>query len=195
MMAGRLLRGVIAALLLHGCLIPQDDPVLPDLPPQKNRPPRILVDKAEPGMVASVDLGDNCPRQVFSAQVDDPDFRDQLQHRWFPDPKPDFTTVYFDGLVIPALKANADGGSPSSTVRSVTQPFKLFSTGSVLFDAPGSHTLTLVVTDGVFVVGAPTGIEIGAKTSVLLEDGGPLDDPAYTAMYTWNVTTNRTPCP
>jgi hypothetical protein len=168
--------------------------LLPDLPPQKNRPPRII--DHTPGVETGLSLGPHCKRENFSVNVDDPDFQDQIAHRWFVDPDEGFTLAFVEGASLPRLSALADGGSPS-TIRVVTPPTKLFSIGNALVDLDKLHHLTLVISDGEFVPGDINGTDTKVLTfpGLTLPDGGPVTDSSYIDTFTWNVVTSHSPCP
>ena len=64
----------LGALLLAGCLLPQEDTILEDIPPPVNQPPAIIESEVQPPSRSfTVDGGTGCPDLVFSAPVEDPD--------------------------------------------------------------------------------------------------------------------------
>jgi len=185
-MAGRLLGVAVAAVLVHGCLLPQDDQVINDVPAKRNSYPRVREELATPGPVTDLALGTGCKRPVFSVVVEDPDLGDTLRNKWFVDPDGAFSTVSFSTRSL----------DPSKTAvrnTAVIAPTQLFSAGSKLFD-PGPHKLVVVIADGEF---EGIGIETTGRTHVVpADDGGTriLIDPSYTDKFQWDVTTSLTPC-
>lgn len=185
-MARRLLSVGMAAVLVHGCLIPQDDPVLPPLPQKMNRSPEVRLDSATPashGAVIKVDptciaaAGKDRP---FGILVVDEDLDDRIQTRWFVDPDIKFTTVYVEGAALTGKTAE----------RGISRPLDLFYGASSPLYQAGPHTVIVVVSDRDFI---PGGIDL-----VLGEfenpDGGTIADVSRTARYTWEVTTDRSTC-
>jgi hypothetical protein len=188
-MAGRLLCGALAALLVQGCLLPQDDQVLPLLPPAKNTPPRIF--SAKPEQTTTLTLGDRCPRLAFSVLIEDRDvdpeitdggrrYLDVLRHRWFVDDSK-------VGVIGRPFEASA-----TAIRAAAAAPELLFSAGSALAAAtPNPHKLTVVVSDGEFGEGK----EPRPGPPQPLPDGGRIEQQTYTDEYTWLVTTDLSPCP
>jgi hypothetical protein len=186
LMAGRLLSVAVAALLVHGCLLPQEDQVFDDLPPKKNSPPRILPGLERPASPLLLELGDNCRHEPFSINVEDPDRADRIRSKWFVDPDSMFTGVSFSSNTLTESQ---------TTVRNapIKSPTQLFSASSLL-DTIGPHKVTVVIADGEFELG----IQTSPRTHVVVaSDGGTLviEDPSLIAYYTWSVTTTKTPCP
>lgn len=187
-MAGRLLSVALAAVLVHGCLLPQDDQVIEEIPPKKNSRPSIVAGREKPGQEATLDIGTNCRPDTFSALVEDLDLSDRIRSRWFVDPDPMFSGVSFTGNTLEASK-KAIRDTP------MVAPPQLFSIGSPLREfttGKAPHRLVLVVADGEFEFG----ISSSPTASHTLPDGGTYIDPSYTASYTWFVTTTMSAsCP
>ncbi len=183
-MAGRLLRVAVAALLTQGCLLPQEDPVLPDLPPKRNTPPELRFDTAVPARRNTVlNLDPLCPNKdrPFSIGVVDPDLGDTIYSRWYVDDDSKFTSLGVEGK----------GLDPRPTVpeRGILKPIEVFySTGALL--SPMAHFVTVVIADRPF---PPEGINL-VLGNLDLPDGGTTPDTTKTAQYTWEVITDRTTC-
>ncbi len=180
-MAARLLTGVLAALLVQGCLIPQDDPLLPDLPPKRNTAPLLSDDSAAPAQQGrTLFLGDGClPKdRPFQIGVKDPDLGDDIRSRWFVDDL-NFTQPSVEGNQLPR---------PTSPERGIVTPLETLY-ASKLFSA-GPHYVTVVVADREFI---PGGIELKLETFDL-PDGGSIPDSSKPAQHTWNVITDPSPC-
>jgi hypothetical protein len=187
-MAGRLLSVAVAAVLVHGCLLPQDDQVFDDLPPRRNIAPRIVQDQAKPGAVTAIDLelGPNCRRPSFSVVVEDLDLADRIRNKWFVDPDQAFSTVNFSTNPL---------NQSETSIRNTpfTAPTQLFSAGSKLAE-PGQHFLTVVIADGEFEGG---GIATLGRSHVIPDgDGGTrvVIDPSHTDQFTWVINTTLSPC-
>jgi hypothetical protein len=174
--------GLALALALGGCLMPQDDELLPELPPTKNRPPRILEGSAVPQQQVSIPVGFNCTPErwagifEFSAKVEDPDVDNPIRNRWFVDPDDKHTTVFFQGLTLPpSTKPTRD--TP------VKAPANLIASSPL--STPGKRRLVLVISDGEFEEGVtPT------RRLVRLPDGGLTEDLSYTDSFTWLVNSD-----
>lgn len=170
----------MASAMGAGCVWPQDDQVLPEIPPRRNSPPRILLNTVTPQLDTNV--GPNC-RPAFSFNVEDPDTGDLIRNRWFVFKQGEARTLYFDGRAL----------QPSTTaVRQtrVVAPDALFSAASELVQN-GEHRLEVVIADG----------ELGEGATPLprtrgLPDGGTVDDPTYIDSFVWFVNTSDTtpPC-
>ncbi len=198
-LARRLLSTAVFAVLVHGCLIPQDDPVLPDLPRKRNTPPKLLPGTAVPQQRDFViDLGPGCNPPVFSIGVMDPDLgvpavagRSEVEtigHRWFVDHDQKFTTDFEEGGELPS-----DGG-PTSERGTLTIPGALFQPKQELFKQ-GNHYITVVVADRDFIAYTePNSVRIDLRLlkPSPLPDGGTTPDTSSIDTYTWEVATDRT---
>ena len=185
-MAGRLLCTALAAVLVQGCLIPQEDPVLPDLPPKRNTPPVLVLDSATPmKRGTTLFLNPSCMSKDrrFAIAVVDPDLGDKIVTRWFVDHDDKFTTLPVNGTEFPSGAKFAERG--------IAKPIELFYTSGRLFDPPGAHWVTVVISDRAFL---PEGIDVTLGTFDL-PDGGTTPDMTTTAQYTWEVITDKTNCP
>src|SRR5437762_1876008 len=76
------------SFVVSACLLPQNDDPLPDIPPQKNRPPRIDLSSVNPqrsvvndqAISCTMHQNKDCP--YVCAGVDDPDVNDDIRVRW-----------------------------------------------------------------------------------------------------------------
>lgn len=186
-MAHGLLVGWLA-LMGSACLIPQDDTVLPDLPPRKNSPLRILALTVKPEQRRrQVTVGTPSPTCVpdeFSMTVADDDVGDPIRSQWYVDPQPDYaqtpTSPVFNGLpIFPGTVVN----------RQVTAPNAMLTFLSSLNDGK-EHLIEAWVTDSDFLPGPPTNASRPDRT---LPDGTTADDPAFTDAHVWLVTVERCP--
>lgn len=174
--------GPVVALLVQGCLLPQDNQLLSESPIFKNQVPRILEDQLEPSLVTTLQLGSNCMPVPFRASVEDRDLADRIRIRWYVDVESEFQSKYSvsGGVLEPA----------ASTARPPFQsPPALFAAPSPLAVA-GQHRLTLVIADGEFI---DNGISTLRRPRALT-DGGTIDDLTYTDSFTWFVNTSLSPC-
>lgn len=191
--AGRLLW---AALALSSCVLPQNDEPLPEIPKQKNLPPRLIRELLKPGppkpgstgvITVIVDNTVICPMEEVSAGVEDPDIDDLLRVKW---------TIY-----------NADGTKASFQVdpqtvmggalkRNIVAPADIFSAQSALTQtgSTGTKHLELIVADGELTTTSTGAVGTLPKERVALPDGGFIDNPTYLDSYTWPVETIRMPC-
>lgn len=183
-MAGPLLWVAVAAALEQGCILPQDDQVLPDLPPLRNTSPKILYERATPAKQgATVLLGNNCMDFPFEIAVEDPD-KDTIRSKWFVDPDAKFSTPATDGET---------SGMPARVVRPVQGQFYAQNGRLALPNTLGmnTHRVTVVIADREFV---PAGI--GLRLNDLPgPDGGTIKEVSTVVQYDWDVTTDpTTPC-
>ncbi len=157
------------------CLIPQDDEVIAELPPLKNRPPRIVATLPATFTVPDFETGTRCTREPFSITVEDIDTGDTLNTYWFID-KTDSTQPFSSS---PAFGT----GSPT---RSISQP----SGGAflaLLANLPaGTHTLTVFVVDRLIDEITDGNIR-PLRTPVSLPDGEMGWDEGYKDEFTWVI--------
>lgn len=170
-----------AATIASGCIIPQEDHVLEELPRRKNRPPRIIPERISPPEVrVPLKNGPECQVE-FTVAVEDPDIDNIIRVAYFVD---------FD----PTIEQNPTFGSPrelapsSSTVRpeTVRASFKGSSLNTTLFSV-GRHFVDVIVSD--------TGLddERLPGPATVFADGG--FDPGYSDRFTWVVETEAGNCP
>lgn len=168
----------VAALVWSGCLIPQDDTFLAELPEQKNRPPRIIEQQVQPTQRFTREFGgaDGCELD-FSVKVEDPDVDDILYVRWSVDdqPQPHRTETRL------ANNGIAQRGEAA------TLHISLLAADSPL-SRPGPHVVEAMVADGIVAEGKPQ------PDIINLPDGGTLEDPVYLDTYAWFVNTVQGDC-
>jgi hypothetical protein len=170
---------VAGAILLCGCLIPQEDHVLGDLPPRKNQPPQILENLLQPAnRFVTVQNGANCPDLSFVAPVSDPDVDDRLIYNFYVDP--DLNPAFVKQAIL------ANGGSPQ---RPEPATYEVSFAVAGPLQQPGEHVVELLLADGPLVNREPQ------PRVVTLLDGGTALDPSYAVTYAWVVTVNPGPCP
>lgn len=159
-----------------GCLVPQDDHLLQDLP-QTNHPPRIVEDAVSPqARIITTDTA--CPELQFLAPVEDPDLGDLLFVNWY---LSDLTTN-----TAPLLPSRSDtiSNSTGQLVRKDTAALTLgFGPGSPL-QQPGVHVIELMVSDGAVVnrVPQPRDLPLDGGTGTL----------TYANTYVWVVNVTDT---
>jgi hypothetical protein len=181
-MARLLLLGLVA-LLESACLIPQDDPVLPELPPKKNSPLRVLAQTMKPAQrrttVLVGMLGPSCPRPEFSLTVADDDTGDPIRSQWYVNPRPDYQPTannpVFSGATI-------FGGTAVN--RTVTAPNAMLTYLDSL-NRNEEHLIEVWVTDGEFDPNAPP--TQASRPDRTLPDGTVVADPPSTGFNVWVV--------
>ncbi|HMK74028.1 MAG TPA: hypothetical protein VK454_11860 [Myxococcaceae bacterium] len=168
--------GALAAAFLGGaCLIPQEDNILPDLPPPLNQPPRIVESEVQPPeTLFSVDGGTGCPPLLFQAPVEDPDVNDLLFFEYFVD-----ANSVVQGTIPPS-------GAPLRTEEAAYTV--TFPSGTPASN-PGIHLVELVVADGPLINRVPL------PRTVPLPDGGSRVDPTFAVSHAWQVTVTGGACP
>lgn len=169
-----------AAWILGGCVIPQDESFLSDIPEQRNRPPRVVESQAQPTerIIRGYGSGDLC-KLTFEAIFEDPDVDDRLIAYWYVDYDPTRPRSEDARNVILA--------NNSKVIRDDRATFQV-SFDSADFNrlnVPGDHIVEVVVTDTVLVEGR----EPDGSRGIKLSDGGTATDPGYTATYVWFVRT------
>ena len=159
--------------------------MLPNLPAQKNRPPRILVEAIVPGTPVTLKLNVTCKLQEFRVPVEDPDVDDKIRNKWFIDDE-SLSTGGLGGHTLDPSDAGTRRSAP------VVPPTQIFSPAGVFTKEPGAHKLTVVIADGEF----SEGINLVPRPFGNLSDGGTLFNPAYTDSFTWDIDTkDQSPCP
>ncbi len=167
----------IAAWVAGGCLLPQEEEYLNELPTPRNRPPRIVEKQVQPPdrIIRGYGSDELCELQ-FSVVVEDPDLGDELSAHWFID---------YD----PSQPRGADNvDTIGSGARPVRDQFSYFNPkfNSVEFsrlNTPGDHVVEVVVSDNGLVGREPNAF------IHKLQDGTDFKDPGYTATYVWFVRT------
>lgn len=172
-MAGLLL-SALAAAPLQGCLIPQDDQVIPELPPKRN------------SLLSIVDFGPEQKKRLdfyptgacaspinFFVTVSDLDRGDIVRSMWFVDQ----AAIGIEPRPLPLTSGRA----------LVQPPTSIAFTGQMTSLSPDVHTLTVYVTDSTFDV-TDNGVTAFREPIVVGDggdDAGVLIDPAGIDTFTW----------
>jgi len=174
-----LLAAVVGGVGLTGCLLPQDDNILADLPTAPNQPPSILEAKVQPSTrFFTVDGGADCPPLTFSAPVEEADLEALLYFNFYVDSTAD-TGLVAQGTIPPS-------GTAFRT-EAATYTVNFAAPGPV--QAPGTHFVEVLVADGPLVNGAPVPV------AVPLPDGGTALQTTYAVSYVWLPTVTDGGCP
>ncbi|MBM4379786.1 MAG: hypothetical protein FJ086_10870 [Deltaproteobacteria bacterium] len=164
----------MTAPLTTGCILPQDDTLLLDLPPALNRPPRFLEDNMVPGTgITPLSNGQGCEQQ-FVAYAEDPDAADTLYVSFFIDYDKNPDVSY--GSTVITGSGSAVRGSAALTLRADQVGIPLFTVGD--------HAVDVVVSDEPLQTGRrPRPRPVGT-----LVDGGPVNS-SFAVMHTWFIKT------
>lgn len=173
-MAGLLLIALGCTPLL-GCLFPQDEQVINELPPKRNSPLRIKERQWHPNQRTTFLNSTFCRNEQFDLLVIDADLADVVTSRWFIDKTDDDVSTAFEPSPIRSGTAE----------RIVTAPTISGFTGALANLAPGVHTLTVYVTDSTFEQLTETGVVTVSRPSRLLPDGTPAPDEGSFDRFTW----------
>lgn len=182
--AGNLLWLLLAAFsaLGSGCFLPQDDDVLPFIPPARNRAPRLSL-QTPTGTVPSGNQEPECPPLEFSALVEDDDVADRIYVQWFVDPNG-------NPRQLPYASQRLD---PANAIRRPEKALlQIPTTGASPLANAGTHLVELLVSDGPLV-----NRETERRQIAGAPDGGFYDDTAYIAYHYWKVvvTNGAQDCP
>jgi len=169
------------ACVASGCLIPQEDTLLVELPQRRNRPPRILENLVNPPQRITQDFGaaGRCELE-FSVAVEDPDVDDLITVSWYLDYNADSPTGYYRQVAL------LNNGQPQRGDRA-TLRINLSAANSPLRE-PGVHLVEALVSDARLVGREPE------QRRVPLPDGGVIINPGYSVTYAWFVNTVRGDC-
>lgn len=170
----------LAVWALGGCLLPQDESLLNELPVYRNSAPRILENQVQPTnrIIRGYGQFPTCALD-FSAIAEDIDASDILYVYWYVD---------YD----PSVRRGADleyqihpVPTEFKTVRDerATLRARYNSTDLYRLNIPGDHVVELIISDRVLV-----GREPQADQNPL-SDGGTISVPGYSASYVWFVRT------
>lgn len=162
-----------------GCLVPQDDHVLQDLP-ETNHPPRIVEESVSPQpRIVNTDIA--CGEIVFSAAVEDPDLGDLLTEQWYVEDLSNTTPTqpFQQGAI-----TNPTGSAVRKDAATLTVNFS----ASRQPLTPGLHVVELLLSDGAVInrVPQPRDVPLDGGTGTL----------TYATTYAWVVNvTNTGVCP
>lgn len=168
----------LAAWMLMGCLVPQDQNYLSERPIPRNRPPRILETQVQPSERIIRGYGlDRCELE-FHAIVEDPDMADKLYTYWYVDYDPTDTRG--------ADSQRSLEPTNNKTVRDERATFssRVNSSNFNRLNIPGDHVVELVVSDRTLIDGREP-----EPTVHRLPDGTDVLDPGYATTYVWFVRT------
>jgi hypothetical protein len=160
-----------------GCVVPQNESYLNELPIQPNRPPRIVENQVLPSERIIRGYGSEplCELE-FSLALDDPDIPDTLTVSWFVDYDPtqprgaDF--VY---------KVEPRGNKALRDERAIFHP--RFSSDTSRLTLPGDHVVEALVSDTALEGRDPQ------PRIYRLPNGTNINNPGYTTTYVWFVRT------
>jgi hypothetical protein len=176
--APRMGRMVLFAMVASGCLLPQDDALIPDVPKAKNRYPRIIKETLLPGSPHTIEISDQaCKQTDFGAFVEDPDIGDVINVRWFVEAPSDHSGPVYPDTISPS-------STPIRNTRVTARREMLSALLALELDSP--HKVELWIADGTFGQGVET-----LQREERLSDGGTIKDLTYTDTYTWSVTVKR----
>jgi hypothetical protein len=178
-LARRLLRFLFGVwvFLIAGCVLPQDEYYIEDLPPLRNRPPLVVESLASPPGHSYRISGGLCDIK-FDLKVGDPDVTDRLYYRFYIDyvfqtpqsPEPT-NAIYKEGIIEP---------SPTrEIVRNETVTFATLDRTHRIFQL-GEHVVEALISD----------TRIASRDDVLAEDG---QREVGKVFYTWLVSVTG-PC-
>lgn len=169
----------VAIGVLAGCVIPQDEEYLSELPARLNHPLRIVESQVQPSERIIRGYGSDLCELEFSVIVEDPDIADTINAYWFVDYDPNHPR----GADSEASITPTGNKKP---VRDERASFHVRFNSADLsrLNIPGDHVVEVVVTDTALVAREPQ-----PKSSIPLSDGTTYVDPGYTATYAWFVRT------
>jgi hypothetical protein len=189
--ATRQSRGLLAPLMAavglaslaagSGCLIPQDDSLLEDVPRFANRPPRIVEEQVEPSERILRSFGVGGCVLIFKVVVEDLDVDDSITVEWYVDYNPSNPQGFYRQFAIsPTGRPLRDGrGDLEMDLRAANNPLR----------PPGLHLVEALVTDRNLLNRQPA-----PPDDVLLPDGGVVKNPGFVTSYSWVVNTVAGEC-
>lgn len=169
---------VALGFLAFGCLVPQDDHVLQDLP-ATNHPPRIAEDSVAPSRLVTTGNDPSCTLQ-FSAAVEDDDVGDPLYAYWYISDLSSLATIPY----VTSSISNPTGQVRRNDAAELTINFA----SPNPLQSAGVHLVELIVADGVVINRVP-------QPRDLLPDGG-VGTESFATSYAWVVNvTSGAACP
>lgn len=180
-----------------GCLIPQEDQVVSDLPAAANRPLRIVPGFAQPEQrVSTVNLGTGCERVPFQVRVEDPNLGDVIVALWFIDPNDRYVAEPGKPVILGNSGRPVGAGSTARLVMTNAQFF------TQLASFRGEHRVEVVVTDGIFIEGQRLDsqgdpqpfLEVYRDTVRSPTTGEVVPVEAFRDEYVWIVDVQNQPC-
>ncbi|SEK71194.1 hypothetical protein SAMN05444354_102145 [Stigmatella aurantiaca] len=178
----RWLAWVGAVCAASGCILPQDDIFLEELPERRNRPPRLVESQTEPQARVIQDFGAAgfCDL-VFSVIVEDPDVDDRISVKWYLDYNPQNPIGPYreTDLSRNGQAQRGERGTLNINLRAANSPLR----------EPGAHVVEALVTDSRLLANRqPESITHEGS------DGGVIVNPGYVVTYSWFVTTVQGDC-
>ncbi|MGV3619783.1 MAG: hypothetical protein ACO1OB_03140 [Archangium sp.] len=177
----RLLLCLFSGVSLSGCLIPQDDQVIPELPPLKNRAPRIV--STTPSSVEVAFKGSPaCATQnpSFSLVVSDADTGDSIRSVWFVG-EPTQGRDYRSAPSLPTASSERQILAPTNDFQSALQNLMT-----------GVHVVKVIVTDRE-ISDVSLGVVSTVNREVALPDGTTATDYGEQDSFSWVLRVS--PCP
>ncbi|PTL85557.1 hypothetical protein DAT35_02245 [Vitiosangium sp. GDMCC 1.1324] len=163
---------------MGGCIIPQDEEYLSELPIQPNRPVRIVEQQVQPSERIIRGYGIDLCELEFSAVVEDPDVADTLWESWFVDYDPTQPRVADYEHSIPPN----NNGKAVRDERALYHP--RFNSGGInRLNTPGDHIVEVVVSD------SRLSSNREPQPRSILVDGVEYQEQTYTTTYAWFVRT------
>jgi hypothetical protein len=162
---------------MPGCLVPQEDRLIDDVPPTfVNRAPRVLDEAAQPGRLTLLDTGSPCVL-TFQAPIEDLDTDERgLRVRWFVDWSESNPAPFREDSVPPLLGAVRN--------RAVDLTLNLDSPGNPL-RLVGEHVVELMIADGEI---------IGREAQQTPGPDGGIINPKYSDIHAWFVSVKSINC-
>ncbi|ADO72266.1 hypothetical protein [Stigmatella aurantiaca] len=170
-----------AVCVASGCMLPQDDIFLEELPERRNRPPRIVETQVQPPVRIIRDFGaaGQCELE-FSVIVEDPDVDDRISVKWYLDYNP-------QNPIGPYRETDLARNGQSQRGERATLNINLRAANSPLREL-GTHLVEALVTDSRLLAGRQ-------PESITYEgDGGVIVNPGFVVTYSWFVTTVQGDC-
>jgi hypothetical protein len=172
-MAGLLLC-VMLSIPLLGCLIPQDEQVIPELPPKRNSPLKIVSQEPQDPRTSYFNSTTCAGNPVFKLTVEDEDVADVVSSLWFIDKAN-------DGSSLPIPTSPVQGGV--SRARTVAAPNALgFRLANLA--AKTTHVLTVYVADSAFQEVVAGQVTV-SRPDRLLPDNTLVPDKGSIDSFTW----------
>ncbi|ATB40079.1 hypothetical protein CYFUS_005527 [Cystobacter fuscus] len=173
-----------AVWVLGGCILPQDEYYLDELPVPRNDPPRIVENLVQPPYRILRGFGSKPRCELeFSIIVEDPNLGDTLTAYWYVDYDPNQPRgADREVTLLPK------GDDPRRDERPTIKPIFNSAEFSRL-NTPGDHVVEVVVADRALQGRVPQ------ADIVQLPNGDILTNPGYATSYVWFVRTEQGNCP
>ncbi|MFZ5442843.1 MAG: hypothetical protein ACOZQL_22750 [Myxococcota bacterium] len=169
---------------LMGCLIPQDDQVLPDLPPRKNSPPRIVSNLPKQSISYFTSAMCSAQNVPFKVVVSDDDVSDTLRSLWLIDYDPSLGSAASAPFIPNAVTSR---GQP---LRDMPEPTAQSFKSALANLTAGTHLLTVYVADREFQ--EFTGVVATVEREIFVGDAS-VPDTGFTDSFTWVLKVESCP--